>query len=376
MLNKRIEISVLLLIFVFTFPAEAQRYQIIKPGERNSIRPTLKRGKGNVIVSVELLALQQRVGLAAQQWAKTFAQLGTSCRVHQPLLNDKPEIKETKRGKLRFVTLIGFLDDKGTIHFPGKTFSQRDTGRLKDWLQEVKSYGAQGAPKGQPVWGLSRKQFDPLHTSLAKKVEKDLFAIPLSQAIKKLDLPAKYRIRITAEAQQKWKTILEKKSLVRQPVKGFSKGTALAIILNDHKLGFRPLRTPSGSIELALVMQADDADTWPIGWKAKTPFPKIVRKLYRYVPIELEKVKLLDLLHAISVKIEIPVLIDYYHIEKNKIKIKKILISFPARKTSWHRLLGIAIIPNKMTRKYKIDEAGKPFVWVTTPLSRRKQKQK
>ncbi len=372
MLNARMALPVLLLIFIFTFPAEAQKYRVIKPGERNSKRSTPKRGTGNVIISVELLMPQRRVGLTAQQWAETFAKLGLSCRVHQPSLNDKPEIKETKRGKLRFVTLIGFLDNKGVIHFPGQTFSQRDTGRLKDWLRGIKSYGAQGAPRGQPVWGLSKKQFDPLYKSLSQKVEKDLFATPLSQAIKKLELPAKYPVRITAEAQQKWKTILEKKSLVRQPVKGLSKGTAFVIILNDHKLGFRPLRTPSGDIELALVMQADDAETWPIGWKTKTPFQKIAHKLYRYIPIELEKVKLLDLLHAISVKTELPILVDYYHIEKKGIKIEKLRISFPSRKTSWHRLLGIAVIPNKMTRNYKIDELGKPFIWITTPPSRKK----
>ncbi len=370
MLNCKTCFLLMLALVTSVHSAEAQSYRVLRPGEKLKRQTTsIRQGeKGNVSISVELLAPRQTIGLAAQQWAETFSKMGISCRVRQPILSDKAEVKESKRGKLRFVTIIGILERNGDILFPGRKFSQQDKDKLNDWLREIKTYGAQGSPKGQAVWGLSKKQFDPLYKALSKKAPEELFAMPISQAIKKLKLPAEYPVRSTAEYRRKLVRILQKDPLVRQQTTGLSKGTALALILNDLKLGFYPARTPSGSIELALVTQADVSKVWPVGWETSTQFPKIARKLYQLVPIELKDVKLLDLLHAISVKTEIPVMIDYYKIEGKGIDLEKVIVSYPSRKTSWSRLLRGVTVPNKMTRQYKIDEAGRPFVWITTSV--------
>src|SRR5688572_30652963 len=54
-------------------------------------------------VKFELLQEGTGAGFAAQEWSKTFADLGYPVRIRQPILNDKEGVTETARGTLRYV---------------------------------------------------------------------------------------------------------------------------------------------------------------------------------------------------------------------------------------------------------------------------------
>jgi hypothetical protein len=137
-------------------------------------------------------------------------------------------------------------------------------------------------------------------------------------------------------------------------------------VLNDYGLGFRPLRTPEGTIELAVESLEQTTDVWPVGWELKDSRQKTAPKLFEFVPVELNDVKLTDVLHGISVRSEVPVYIDHYRIEARGIDLDKIVVSYPLRRASWSQLLRGITAPNRLINDLGIDEQGQPFVWITT----------
>ncbi|HUG92617.1 MAG TPA: hypothetical protein VML55_17385 [Planctomycetaceae bacterium] len=318
-------------------------------------------------VTVELIFdARFGAGLHAQEWSQTFQQLGVPVRIRRAVAGDEPDVKETTLGTQRRVTVVGRLDRSGDLIFPERRYSRNQAGKLSDWLKELQTYGAQGAPAGQPVWGLDKVQFEALYSALSRTVESELEGLPLEQATVRIGLPATYPLRFTAKAGDWLAREYPGDPQFRQSLKGFSTGTALAIVLGDYGLGFRPQRQPDGSIELTVDPLKDAADVWPVGWEPKDSRQKTFPALYELVPVELDDVKLLDVLGAVSIKTDVPVRFDHYRIEASGIKLDEIVVRYPSRKTSWSLLLRGVTNPHQLTRELKIDERGTPFVWITT----------
>jgi len=153
---------------------------------------------------------------------------------------------------------------------------------------------------------------------------------------------------------------------VRQSTRGITRGTALAMLLNEYGLGFRPLRTPQGKIDLTLEPLSKTSDVWPIGWNFKESRIKTVPGLFKFVPVELDEVPLSDVLRAIEIRTKIPIRVDSYRIRGSGIDMAKIHVTYPRRKTTWSQLIRGVTTSHKLARRYRIDERGHPFIWITT----------
>ena len=316
-------------------------------------------------VEFELMTGRQGPGVAAQKWGRVFNSLEVRLRIRRSVLDDKPEIKERMFGTIRKVTVRGILDRDGKIVFPARKFSLAETKPLKEWIRELETYGGQGSPEGQPLFGLNQSQFARVYAELSTVVENEVKGIALDEAVKKLKFNKSYEVRFADVAERYLKKSPQRRGL-RQEYKGFAKGLALASILNEYGLGFRPTRTPEGNLELLVRPIEVSLDRWPIGWPLKVSNLKAAPKLYKIVPVELDKIPMQDVLDAASVASGVPILADYYNIAKEGVGIEKQEVSYPAKRTSWSLLLKGITNPLKLTRRVLVDENGTPFVWVTT----------
>ena len=324
-----------------------------------------KSGPTNTVIEFELLQSDGGGGTAAQNWIKALEPFDISLRVHRPIGGDKPEMKEREAGYTRYITAIGTLDRTGNIVFPNKTLSLNEPAKLKEWIDELKTYGVKGSPKGQPLWGMSEEQFATLFDGLLKPVEFETVDLPLKEAVTRLPIPAEFPLRWSSDATQ----LLAKRgdqAKVRQELKGFSTGLTAALALSDFGLGFRPNRTPSGVIELVIEPKNAKLNQWPIGWPLQLPTFKAAPKLYEQVPIELTDVELSDVITAIEELSETPILIDYGELDARKIDLEKIKVSFPRKMSTWSLVLRDLVIPKRLTRELWQDEQGRTFVWITT----------
>ncbi|GAB4139038.1 MAG: hypothetical protein Tsb009_07720 [Planctomycetaceae bacterium] len=347
----------LLVCFQGSISAQDLNSRLRLQRDRNSDKKTF--------VSIVLLTDRNGLGLRAQQWQPVFNKLGVRVQIRRGTPTDKIETKELKVGTLRRVTAIGKLDRSGRLVFSDRVFVRSDAAKLVEWIRELETYGAQGAPDGKPLWGLSKTQFETVYNALSERNTANLTGKPLTSAVSRLNALCKLPIRFSADANRWLQNQFSRRPAVSQPVKNHSLGTTLALVLHDYGLGFHPQRTPAGKIELVISPLEPGKVAWPVGWEPKTLRSKIAPKMYQLIPVELKDVKLVDVLNAISIKTDVPIYLDRYNIQKKKIPIDTLKVSFARRKASWAQLLNGVTISHKLTRKFRIDERGQPLVWIT-----------
>jgi hypothetical protein len=335
-------------------------------------RPAPPRAKADPLtetnLSVELLTGDEGVGERAHQWLKVFEGLNVRLKVRRATVGEKPEVTERKYGNsLREVRAVGTLERDGSISFPGKRFQQSDGTRLKEWLTELRTYGAQGSPAGQPLWGLTKTQFEPIFHALSTPLAAEPHGQDLGGALATFRLPKTYPLTLTAGAEKQIST-LPPSLKVGDHLEGFSQGTALAIVLRTFGLGFHPRRTPEGTFEFAVVPLSESPETWPIGWPLAQEEHAVLPQLYKLVKIDLHEEPLTDVLEALPDFIHIPVFIDAYGLRVEKIDLTEAKVNLTQKQATWSSALKRLLFPSKLRREVWCDESGKPFLWIT-PLA-------
>ncbi len=119
------------MMFGATLDAACAQVGTVRSGLRTA---QSRKNAGKTTVYVEILTGKQGVGLKAQQWRRTFEQIGFPVRIRRSILDEKTEIKERKLGRLRQVTAIGRLDRSGKLIFPGRSFSPTEGTKLRENL--------------------------------------------------------------------------------------------------------------------------------------------------------------------------------------------------------------------------------------------------
>ncbi len=316
------------------------------------------------LVDVEVLLPKLDTSLNAQTWGPVFEKLGVTVQFRQAILDDKPAVTERVRGSYRLVKAVGEMDLNGTLKFPGKSFKLSDAAALTEWINELKTYGAQGSPVGKPLWGLNQEDFDSLFKDLGAPIAADVEEQELRAALQKLGLPARYPVRLQASAEA-WLQNAGGRPL-RQEVRGFSSGTGLAIVLADYGLGFRPQRTPQATLELAVEPLQDMSHAWPIGWEleAKPPLNEQAPQLFNLITAGFENLPLQDVLDAAEQASQTPIIIDYEQCAAREIDPRTARVNFPQKKTAWAMLIRSVAGQARLTREVKTDEAGRIFVFV------------
>ncbi|HEV7999583.1 MAG TPA: hypothetical protein VGP63_06875 [Planctomycetaceae bacterium] len=359
-------------------PAQSQLYEVKpsrndpnyrrrKPAQPQSDPNATPPGGIDTRISVELFGGDETAGFQSQRWVGAFEHAGVALQIRSQMPGDKLSIREKQHGKLREVFLVGRLETTGSLTFEGHVFKQNEATALSEWLSELKAYGAQGSPRGKALWGLSSDQFDALFRALASPVEQELADQPLEDALRGIGLSDRYPLRLSYAAKQIVAAAPRSKS--RLQLRGFSQGTALALLLSQYGLGFRPERTPAGKIELVAKPADDSESLWPTGWEhlegASSPVV-IAPKLFQQTLVELKDQKLVDVLEAIGQKTNAPVLLDYAKIEGRGLDVGSVSVTVEKHRYAWATLLTRITSPSFLTTKICCDEAHKPFVWVTT----------
>lgn len=321
--------------------------------------------------TVEVLLLTQDGGsLQAQQWRAALEPLEISISIRRGMEGEKLETTEKMTGTFRKVTAVGKLDRSGKITFADRTFEPGDRVKIKQWIVDLQTFGAQGSPQGKPLWGLTEAQFNAFYHGLTEVVNEELLDEELESALRSLPLPAEYPLRWSPAAEKRISRETETLR-VKQPVTGFSLATTLAVILNDHGLGFRPQRTPAGSLEILIDAPNDLADVWPVGWPLKLPRQKAAPQLFQLQQVFFDDLPLGDVLATASQAADVPVLYDSAELERLGGDWKTKKVSCLPRQATWNTVMKDVLNKAKLTFELYQDEGGRPFLYVTSIKSKR-----
>lgn len=302
---------------------------------------------------------------APQRWGPLFERIGVPVRFRERIQGDEVATEERVRGSHRMVNVVGELGRDGVLRFVGKDFTLDNEAALKKWIEELQTYGAQGAPDGQPVWGLTDQQFDALFAELNQPVATDVEGLEFQPAIKQLGLPAAYPFRLHDAFKELFQSG-DRDHPLRHEVSGLSRGTALAIVLADYGLGFRPLRTPGGAIELVAEPLEQLQDPWPIGWPLEKDRPRneTAPALFEQVTAGFDDVPLADVLSAVEQASGVRVIVDYERCARRNIDPAGKKVSYPQRNSAWILILRTVTSQARLSREIMLDEAGNAFVYV------------
>ena len=308
--------------------------------------------------------------LAAQKWAKIFEGFSVPVHIRQRQFKDVAGVDQLIYGTIRRIKVTGQLDRKGSIRLPDKTFSLTDTEQLEQWIEELKIYGAQGTPEGQPLWGLKKSEFKLLHAELTKTVTQQTAQLSLSEAIRALELPAKYPLKFTTSARTHLAKLETQNKLPEMPhdLRKFSKGTAIAMVLRSYSLAFSPVRLPNESVELRIEPSSEIDTAWPIGWDPDSFNLKrlaLARKMYISQMIEIQDLPLSKLIPKVHSETELDLFIDPLAISSTGLDLDKLIVNFPRKRSSWSLCLRTVLAQVKLTQQLRVDENNRPFTWIT-----------
>lgn len=355
---------------VLATASSAAIFSLLPPSWAQQGRPRVKSDPDRKIdtqISIELITANG-VGSEAQDWATIFQDFNVSFTVRRSVLDEKPETTERTSGiSLRDVHVLGRLERDGSITLADRRFTMSDTAKIRDWVNGLKAYGAQGSPEGQPMWGLSKNQFEPLYQALSPILKTEPQSKALNEAMDQFTARRQYPFRFSAHATEHLEGGQIPEHVTREYA-GLSEGTALAGLLNEFGLGFYPQRTPSSKLELAVVNLSSGQHVWPVGWPLADDPPKIAPELFKTGDVELTDEPILDVLQAVGDLIKVPVVIDDYGLKSTGINLQEVKVSHKPKRTVWSAALKHVCFQARCKWELRIDEAGHPLLWVMSAV--------
>lgn len=331
-------------------------------------QPLLAQSGSAKTYSLEIEVLIQPLPsyrVKAQEWGRVFQDIGYTPRFREANRGEKLRVEEKEENGRQVIHLIGGLSNDGSLKLKGQDFTTADGEQLQKLLDELKSHGLSGPPRSNPRWGLSEEEFQRLSTDLSELVAKPVSLSSPLVTLKELELPDGMKVRFTDAAYEISLGERPESAPKTLELTGFSKGTALAIVLAQYGLGFRPVLNRSGSVDIEVDAGNETSNFWPVGWKTKEATVDVLPAWLKAIPIETEEAELSTLLNAVADKLAVPVFLSTHSLTAENKDLEKILYT-RSEKLSPFRLLSSIGEKYELGFDVRADEAGKLFLWATT----------
>jgi len=301
---------------------------------------------------------------APRRWYEIWAKLGLEeLRIRQWKPGDEIEIVAHGRGESAVYQVTGLIDARGNVRLPGGTFSARDRAGLSDWLARVRS-GAltEEKPAVELPWGLTAEQFIELRGVLAAPVEFSTQGVGRLQVYGRLRSQLAVPLSVDPAAVD----LIRTDDVVSSELHGVSLGTALSFLLRKPQLGFSPRHDPRHGVDLFVERLTVCEEPWPVGWPVAKKDRSIVPKRFEFVDARISDVSLESAIQSVAGRLDVAVLWDPLALDRWNVDREAILVSVPTRRQAYYRLIDRLLSPVHLVDNVRLDEAGRPFLWITS----------
>jgi hypothetical protein len=310
------------------------------------------------------LELAMQRGFPTSQSHEVLKALGrvgfNNLRARAERSGERPSVDKRGTAASARFSVIGILNARGEVELPGGTFSYRDRAGLQGWLETLKSGKPAGGAGGATAFGLSKSQFEAVQLDLSSAVADATKDMDADEAIGAIGRGLRGPLAISAAAGRALRA-----DKVRDELKGITSGTALAAILRPAGCYFKP-NVNNGSIRYEVDIAAADSEPWPIGWPSKKDARKALPKSFDWVTVELEDVTAAEVLDAVRDRLKIPFLLDHNALAIARIDPAKVKYDHPSKRTYYYRVLNQVLFKARLQSEIRLDERGKPFLWIST----------
>lgn len=302
---------------------------------------------------------------AAQDWLRELAAAGfTRVRIRAKQGSDQVGIEARGPDTQPVYAVTGMINSQNELVLPSGRYRLSQARQAVQWLHDLGQKGPGQRPAGAQSKGstrLSPEQMPDLKKALAQPVaastqDKDRLEV-LQQISAEVSIPLRMGEALrTGLAGQK----------VTEELQGLSAGTALAYVLQSAGLCMVPSVGSAGQRELAVRSLGEGQACWPVGWPPEPPVPELLPALFESFNANLENVPVTQAMEAIGKRLKASVLWDHWAMGRHKIDPAKVLVTLPRTRITHHGLMRRVLAKAGLRYEARVDDAGRPFVWVTT----------
>ncbi|MBX3413222.1 MAG: hypothetical protein KF708_11080 [Pirellulales bacterium] len=325
------------------------------------ILPLAARGANRVEFVIGTEPGVQSVSL--QQWYRLVTEAGAArLDIRAVRAGEQIEIITRESSAGTTYEVHGRLSSRGELVVPGARFRANDRSKLAAWIKEIAGSGPPAAPGEVRPFGLSPADFIKVRDDLSRPTAVTTSGVERRTAIERLRKGLAFKLvdRGLLDAA------IVPHEMVKEELRDLSRGTALACLLRPAGLVVQPKRQPTGDLEY-LVLSAERAEEgWPVGLPAEENPRETLPALFDFLTAEVSGRPASDVVAAVQAHIQAPILYDHYALRAHEIDPAKSLVSHPEKRTYYLNLLRTALFQAKLTSQLRVDETGKPFVWITT----------
>ena len=319
------------------------------------VRQSLAAGQ----VGLEVVT-EERVPLTAQQeWGRRLAQAGlTNVRFRTKQVADKAEIRNLGTDAVPLYQVVAVLAPDETLLVPGARFRAADVAQLKRWLDDLAQNGPVETRPAKTAFGLEVAQFQQAEKDLGQLVGFPTAGASRQQVMRRILRQLSVPVRAMPEKMPEDDKVVEE-------LGGLSCGTALACVLRPMGLCLVP-QGERGGVSYAIVASKPAAEVWPVGWPPEKRPADVVPGLMEFLNANVQGVPVTKVIDAVSGRLKLPVLMDHNALARWGIDPEKAIVNLPQSRTTYSLLLRNALAKARLKSELRMDEAGHPFLWITT----------
>ena len=316
--------------------------------------------------SVELEIYSVNSGLETQQtWGELLSKVGANISsLKSARKNVKMEVDESTFGNRKHYRIVGVLSNN-RLNLPGgKTFTNRDNEKIAAYIEAIRADGPKTALSQKMAFGLTATQLVALQQDLAALHKKSTKDTPVMDVVEAIAEAIKTPVRVDSSARD----ALAKESKVAEEMNSLSCGTTLAAVLRPIGLVAVPKREQGKTTEIVIMDSLKADEHWPVGWPSTRGNALAVPSMFKSQKFEIRNYELKKILDALESKVKVPFLYDHNTMARHGADPTKLTATVVEQKQTFYGVVRkcLSQVRPQMKPEVRLDEAGNPFLWITT----------
>jgi len=326
-----------------------------------ALAPFVSAGEGRI--ELELVTIGAFPFEQTRDWVTMLQKLSIeNVRIHSGTEDDIPEIITDGSEKSPIYRVKGLLTPGGNLLLKGAKFKLGDRAAIGKWMDKLKAGGEENLTATPGAFGLLPKQLVAVHEGLAVPLAFSTAGGKPAEIVDKLKSKVSFQISLDSAAG----TALSSAEPFPDELIGISSGTALAAVLRPAGLVFIPVKGRGDSLELKIADSRQVEKSWPVGWPPDKAKSQALPDLFKVSKIQIgEDISLEESLAAIQKRVGAPFIYDQNSLARGRVDLKT-KVALPEGNLTYSRALDKLLSKVKCKIEVRVDEASKPFVWVTT----------
>jgi hypothetical protein len=300
---------------------------------------------------------------APQKWIAMMKDMGlTNVRIRSGQNGDKTGIRKSGTDDQPHYAVTGIITAANVLKLPGATIRLNDKTGLTNWIAKLQDSGDEGVRAKKVAYGLTAKEMVAVHDAVKGAVDFDTKGEPTSEVFAKIVKQLDIKVELEPSAVDAVKS----NDPVADELHGMAGGTALAAVLRPLGMAYVPQRKLGEKLHLQVSDMKGVDKPWPVGWDSPESAGRLAPDYFKQTNAEITDYVLVDALAAIQKRIQLPMVFDYNNIARQRIDLEQKVSTKKKGKKSYAAVVDEILYQAHLSAEMRIDEAEKPFLWITT----------